>query len=245
MKIQEYENILRTIIISILGTDDDAPLKITSDRIDKWKEKREVERNKFNGKLSENRLIYFSDFYDLENIISKNWELFKDIFIEKKKFHVYFNTMETFRNTYAHGRTLFNYQESLIDGILGETKTLLTKFHNKNMNKDDYFIKFLRISDNLGNFSDGNSNMITEATLKVGDQLELKLEAFDPKGRKIKYSWKIPMKGKQESNFTGNFKIIVSKEMIASRSVFLLSAETEESDYANSIQITAHYCILP
>ncbi len=79
--IQEYENVIRQIILSILGNDDSADFGITDDRLKKWEEKREIEKKKYGGVLTENRLIYYSDFYDLKTIIEKNWNLFKKILV--------------------------------------------------------------------------------------------------------------------------------------------------------------------
>jgi hypothetical protein len=72
--IQEYENLLRSIISNTLGIVDETDFKVSPERIVKWKDKREEELKKFDGILSEKRLIYYSDFYDLGNIISKNWD---------------------------------------------------------------------------------------------------------------------------------------------------------------------------
>ena len=82
----EYENILRKIISIVLGINDDTDFGVTQDRIEKWKEKREIEYKKYDGIIIENRIIYYSDFYDLETIVSKKWEKLKPIFLDKKKF---------------------------------------------------------------------------------------------------------------------------------------------------------------
>jgi hypothetical protein len=42
--IKEYENTLRTIILLVIGDRDDASFGVTSERITKWIEKREIEK---------------------------------------------------------------------------------------------------------------------------------------------------------------------------------------------------------
>jgi hypothetical protein len=71
--ITEFENNLRRIICSILGDHDDVDFGVTLERIAIWKEKREIEQKKSKGILLESRIIYYSDFYDLYEIINKNW----------------------------------------------------------------------------------------------------------------------------------------------------------------------------
>lgn len=189
--IQQYENSLRSIISLILSDSDNAEFQVSPDRIEKWKEKREIEKKKYNGVLSEIRIIYYSDFYDLETIVLKQWEKFKDVFVDKKRFEVLFKEVENFRNTLSHGRELLPYQEEFLKGIVGDLKTKIVLFHNKNMNAADYFIKLLKISDSLGNIWERSRGLIglnTGSILRVGDTIELLVDAYDPKGREITYT---------------------------------------------------------
>ncbi len=84
---------MRRLIISILGSKDSSNYKVSDERITKWKEKREIEIKKNRGISFENRLIYYSDFYDLRTIISKNWESFLPILINKKRFEIFFQRL--------------------------------------------------------------------------------------------------------------------------------------------------------
>ncbi len=80
--ITEYENTLRRLILSILG-EDSSSYKVSTERILNWEDKKNIARKKNKGVLLENRLIYYSDFYDLKNIVSKIWELFLPILQNK------------------------------------------------------------------------------------------------------------------------------------------------------------------
>lgn len=243
--IQEYENLLRTLISNVLGSADETDFKVTSDRNDKWKEKREIEKKKFDGILTETRILYYSDFYDLSVIISKNWESFKQIFDDKKRFDVLFAEIETFRNTISHGRQLLPYQQHLLEGIVGDLKTKLVTHHSKNMNTDDYFIKLLKISDSLGNYWDSNSlglGVLTKSILRVGDTIEFLIEAYDPKGRDITYQIKcgdITLTG-----HTNSFSFTVNKSMIGKLSGIRIDVFTE-AEYANSDGTDFVYSVLP
>jgi len=240
--ITDYENTLRRVIILVLGTDD-GNYKVTEDRISIWKEKKENARKKSKNTLKEERLIYYSDFYNLKSIINKNWEKFVPIFHNKKRFEVFFDEMESFRNEIAHGRDLTSSQENMIAGILNDLKTLIAIYHNKNEMKDDYFIKVLKICDNLGNIWEINKRS-WEVTLREGDYYELIIDAFDPKGRKIKY--KIfnlqEFRIDQESN---KISFVVDKKMVGSAVTFYILAYTPDSEYDNSDGPMLHYTILP
>lgn len=246
--IQQYENSLRSIISLILGESDNTDFKVSPDRIEKWKEKREIEKKKYNSVLSEVRIIYYSDFYDLETIVLKQWEKFKDLFVDKKRFEVLFKEVENFRNTLSHGRELLPYQEEFLKGIVGDLKTKIVIFHNKNMNADDYFIKLLKVSDSIGNIWDkskGLIGLVTGSILRVGDTIELLVDAYDPKGREITYTITSTVFKNKIENKEGKFTIDVTKEMI-SESIFIdIIVSTKESEYKNEQRTTLFYTVLP
>ena len=244
--IQEYENLLRSIISNALGTADDTDFKISQERIGKWKEKRDEEKKKFDGILIEKRLIYYSDFYDLGNIISKNWDRFKPIFDDKKRFDVLFSEMEIFRNTISHGRQLLPYQEQLVKGIIGDLKTKIVMYHNQNMGEEDYFIKILRVSDSLGSTWDNTMmayGLFTRKTLRVGDSIEVLIDAYDPKGREITYS--IHWGDIKQTGLANNFKININKSMIQKDSLLRIMVSTKEQEYDNSSSTSFYYTVLP
>lgn len=154
--------------------------------------------------------------------------------------------MESFRNTISHGRTLLLYQEKLIEGITGELKTLLINYHNKNMNPDDYFIKILKVHDNIGNIFEADSGrfgMITKSVLRVGDLIEININAYDPKGREMVY--KLYNSKFQFENKTGRFQIEITEKMIGNPTVLSAIVKTQLANYENSDQVTIHYRILP
>jgi len=241
--INEYENTLRTIIITFLGSEDSVDYKVSSDRIEKWKEKREIESKKNNGLNFETRILYYADFYDLKTIVIKYWELFIKVFHDKKRFEVFFSELENFRNTISHGRNLTLSQESLLKGIVLDLKNQITVFHNKNEMKEDFFIRIVKINDNLGNIWE-QGNRRPNPTLRVGDEYELLIEATDPKGRNIKY--KIftldDFKIEQESN-RFNFKI--TNSLVDPRTTLYVVAFTPESEYKNETATSIDLIILP
>lgn len=239
----DYENTLRLLIITKLGDDDNASYKVSDERISKWKEKREIELKKYKGILSENRIIYYSDFYDLKTIIFKNWEIFLPILKNKKRFEIFHDEIEIFRNSVAHGRNLTLSQEYLLKGITSDLKNEITIYHNKDEMKDDFFIEIIRVTDNLGN-TWSRSTPKPMPILRVGDNYELTIEANDPKDRKILYRLDSHLKVDmiQESN---RFNFEITMDMVGKSVYILVLVETPDSEYENVDVMEINYTILP
>ncbi|WP_299326185.1 hypothetical protein [uncultured Maribacter sp.] len=231
----QYENTLRKLIIELIGFSDDTEYKISKDRVDKWKEKREIEKKKNKGILLEPKLIYYSDFYDLKTIIEKNWELFKPVLEDKKRFLVFFKEIEQFRNTLAHGRKLIFSQESLLNGIVMDLQNTLTIYHNRIEMKDDYFIQIGLITDSLGNSWGKSMFKKSKVTpvLKVGDEYEINIEANDPKDREIVYSL-MSVNGKfNVSQKESRFNIKIDNSLVGKSMWIVAKVSTPETEYEN------------
>lgn len=243
--INEYENLLRTIILLVLGEKDDAPFGVTAERIANWKERREIEVRKRHDSNLEERLIYYSDFYDLKNIIDKNWERFKPILHNKKRFEAFFSEIETHRDTIAHGREILSFQKSIISGIIGDLKNLIVFYYSKNMNPDDYFIKILRISDSLDNIYEPSNylqSVVTKCILRVGDEIEFTVDAFDPKGREIEY---VLERMHNEKVFNKNqFTIKITPTMVSQSHGIFIGVRTR-AEYKNEDWVLFSYIVLP
>lgn len=241
--INEYENLLRTIILEFLGENLEE-YKVPDERTKKWNEKKEVETKKNKNICFENRLIYYADFYDLETIISKNWERFQLVFLNKKRFEVFFKEIENYRNSVMHGRSLTKSQNLILEGILLDQKNLKTIYHNKNEMKEDYFIRINRITDNIGNIWDDKLNS-NKPLLRVGDEYELLIEATDPLDREIIYElffYNKILNIKQKGN-RFNFKI--NKEFICKTGRIIIKAYTPDSEYNNEDLLGINITVLP
>lgn len=249
-EVNEYENILRTLIILVLNTEYDSDYSdhfgVTSGRLEKWAEKRDEYNRKMKGISVEQRIIYFADFYDLKNIVTSNWILFKKIFSDKKRFELFFDEIEKYRNELAHGRELLEYQRNLISGLVGELKTRLIQYRNKNIAIDDFYVKILKINDNIGNIYDSTTNNVVmmNKLIKPGDVLEFKVDAYDPKGRDIYYFLRIdgiPLSKKIKVNEL-QFKV---KEEHISKYLDVRVVALTEAKYDNSDGVSFSYSVIP
>lgn len=241
-----YENLLRAIIIDILGEHPSDYKGISEEKANRWEEKREEQTKKDNGRCFEPRLIYYSEFYDLGIIIEKNWEQFKPIFKDKKRFQVFYKEISDHRNTVAHGRYLIGCQNLLLEGILRDTKNLRTMYHNKNTNLDDFFIRIYKISDNLGNVWTDTIKPESRPILKVGDEYELTIEAHDPKERKIHYYCVHPhTKEKSPQQTSPVIEIKIDESMIKRCLTLSIYAHTPESEYENLVFRNINISVIP
>jgi hypothetical protein len=189
--LRDVENSLRDYISHVLqrdlGDGWEDRCGVTTDRVNGWREKRDIEVKKLGSGIVESRLIYFADFYDLETIITKLWDPhFKDTFKDKKTFDVYFKTLSNLRNPEAHRRDLMDYQKHLVIGISGYFRNLIVAARSMNPQTYDVFPMLERMSDNYGNIWVQSSWSAT-TILHPGDELELNIKATDPKGRKLYY----------------------------------------------------------
>lgn len=174
---------------------------VTLQRIEQWEAKKAEELKKLQSGITEERLIYYSDFYDLETIIEKNWESdFKAVFNDRSKFRVFFKQLEHFRNPDAHRRELLTYQKHLIIGISGDIRNKIVAYRSKMETDDDVFPRIESIRDNYGNiWIPGKGHVAAETVLHPGDILEFIISATDPLGGKLFYALH-PSQNWQESN---------------------------------------------
>ena len=190
------ENSVRDVIALVLskkfGADWINSLRITSERIQKWRERKEAEETRLRGVPLETRLIYYADFYDLSNIIDKHWDDdLRDVFQDKKNTMFFLKEAEKFRDPHAHRRELFDYQKHLIKGISGEIRTRIMMYRGKGENPDNYFPVIEAANDSIGN---GVTNpgyariVVSEKVMRVGDSVEIICYSSDPMGGELLYS---------------------------------------------------------
>jgi hypothetical protein len=242
----QYENTLRQLIIDILGDKDQTNYGVSSEITDKWFAKRTIEQNKNNGFLFEKRIIFYTNFEDLEIIIDQNWEKFLPILKDKKRFQVFFNEITQFKKITTSGQELIQSQEHLLSGIVSDLKNAITIYNNQKNSVDDFFISIRKISDNLGtSWLKTDTTSQKKPIVKVGDLYELLVDANDPKDRKIEY---------QLAHFTGKLKIIqdsnrfqfkIDKNLIGQNTMLIIKAFTKETDYKNESIRKVYLTVLP
>lgn len=230
------ENSIRDLISILLskkfGKDWVTKCGVTPERISRWEE-RKVEYNKSLGPgITEERLIYFSDFTDLELIISKNWaNTFKDVFDDSKKLSVFLGILSVHRNSIAHNRQLLHYQRMLVIGICEEIRTRIITYRSKMETPDEYFPRIESVADNYGNVvsPDQGKHKATGLVLRPGDKLQFIINATDPLGGKLYYGFHPNDYYNSKSN---TLTITIDKSHIATSMQFDITICSERDGHA-------------
>ncbi|WP_186129885.1 Swt1 family HEPN domain-containing protein [Burkholderia gladioli] len=229
------ENSMRDVIQLVLknkfGPQWPNNLKVSAERIARWKERLEAEKKRLSGKALDSRLIYYSDFYDINTIVKKHWnDGFSDVFDDLKTIEVFLGQMEKLRDPNAHRRELTNQQKCLIAGISGELRIQIMQYRGKGENVDSYFAVIEAIKDNLGNSypcPNGGNMVVAEQILHVGDTIEFYVTSTDPNGRELEYS--ITRTGKPEDWQKENHKAItLTEEYIGKMCDFSIRIRTDK-----------------
>ena len=180
--LKDAENALRDFISSILGKKLGADWAnncgVSSERVQRWQERKseEEKRQKF-GTIDE-RLIYYADFYDLKTILKNNWEgAFSEAFGDWKTMDVWLDELGRLRDPDAHRRELLPHQKHLASGISGEIRNRIVRYRSKLETSEDYFPKIESVMDNYGNIwtndLSGTGGIITNTILRPNDNIDI------------------------------------------------------------------------
>jgi HEPN superfamily Swt1-like protein len=229
--LRDTENALRDFIAAVMqakyGSAWPDHTGLSAERIARWKSRKAEEEQRL-GSASDERLIYFADFYDIKTILDKNWNgvpEFSRALGEKKELMVWLDALEDFRNPDAHRRELLPHQKQLALGIEGEIRTRLIKYRNKQEAGEDYYPRIEFARDSLGNsmtptFS--NQKLNTKMRLRPGDKLEFVVTARDPLGDKLEYGIKQGRHNRVEWQNDNSFSVTIYEDDVGAIFVIAL-----------------------
>lgn len=252
--LKDTENSLRDFIASTLkdslGEDWITGCGVSNERIEKWKERKEIEVKRQDTGTVDERLIYYADFYDLKTILLKNWaDEFSKVFGERKILEVYLKILEKYRDVEAHRRELLPHQKDLVSGICGEIRNNLISYRSKKETGEDYFPRIESVRDNFGNiwvqgdFIQKNTKII----LRPGDILDFVVTASDPQGSELKYCFST---GYDISNWQkdNNLRILITEKHIGVNTKFSPTIINSREYHATPFfddSVTFVYTVLP
>lgn len=191
--LRDTENSLRDLISGVLATRYavgwEANIGVTTERIERWEKRRENERSRMRGAPIEERLLYYSDFYDLWDIVKKHWDLLCPILGERKVIEVWLGELERLRDPNAHNRDLLPYQKNLVLGISGDIRARIVRYRSRMEHVDDYFPKIESARDSVGHSWTPVGSSSARPTLRVGDSLDFVVTAADPQGGALEFGY--------------------------------------------------------
>lgn len=225
-------------------------ISISEGRKESWQQRKETEVKRLSTQSLEQRILYYSDFYDLKTLILKNWDgEVQKAFKDKKMVEVFLTELEKLRDPNAHRRSLYSYQGDLIRGISGELRTRIMKYRGKKENPDDYFPVIEAVSDSLGNQIATPSYaqmLVSDEVVRVGDEIEIQVFSTDPMGEKLEFS--IERIGDERWTENSTRKILFSEEDIGKTCDINICVKSKRDYHAYGSfddYISIRYVVLP
>jgi hypothetical protein len=185
--IKRLEVSLRGLIRDVLG--DDWLSKSAIDR-ETLEARRKGEAARRKGAAVEQNLLAFTHVYELRKIITRNWDSFEPALADRKRFDVYMDRVEDFRNAPMHGRELLPFEEELLAGIVGEIRNLATLYRSQQGPDSKFYPIVESIVDSFGvtaNLSSGATS--AEIRLQIGETIEFACRAWDAQDRSL--NWRL------------------------------------------------------
>lgn len=212
-------------------------LGITEERKNKWKERKVEDQKRLSNGGTESRLLYFADFTDLKTILFKNWEIFKAVFNDKKELEVFLSKLEDLRNPDAHRRGFSEYQEHLALGISGELRTQIARYRSRCETAKDCFPRIEAAFDNYGRaYPEVDPTMEPIPTLRVGDRIEIAVNAVDPDDMPVDYHFSCggcKASSKQDWGENNRFSLELTGDHISKRLALICRVRSRRAYHAN------------
>jgi hypothetical protein len=256
--LRDTENALRDFIASrleqSLGSEWIDSCGVTPDRIEQWRSRKDDEERRQEAGVVDERLLYYADFYDLKTILKKHWQGdFSDALGSWRRFEVFFDELERFRNPDAHRRELLPHQQQLVLGIAGDIGSRLVRWRSRLETTDDCFPRIESARDSLGNLWVPASGYephgcVTGMTLRPGDRVDFVVTARDPEDLPLEYGISAGVAASDAWQKSGEFSVLVEEAHIGESFGVALSIKSPRTYHARG-RIDDHvffiYTVLP
>jgi hypothetical protein len=151
--------------------------------------RRTEEEKRRDGAAIESDLLAYTHIYELRKIITKNWEKFKPALSDRKRFDVYMDRIEDFRNVPMHSRELLPFERELLSGIAGELRNMVTIYRSQQGPDLNHYPVLDSLTDSFGNEHDpGSVTNITGLRLQVGQVVEFRCRGWDAQNRELTWT---------------------------------------------------------
>lgn len=160
--------------------------------------------------------------------------------MEKKRFDVYMDRVEDFRNVPMHSRELLPFEERLLEGIAGEIRNLVTIYRSQLAPDGKHYPVVESIVDSFGTAAEIRSSwphVDTGVRLQVGDEVTFQCRAWDPQDRELTWSLDRGLVGGENlDSASGNSVILtwrVGEKDVAERSAICISLKSSGKFHRN------------
>ncbi|TAM69148.1 hypothetical protein [Mycobacterium sp.] len=166
---------------------------LTQDEVAKLQEKRTEEDKRRDGITVTQDMLDYTEIYQLEKTINKNWDAVKPVLQDKKRTDVYISIILDVRNSIGHSRPVFAAERLLLAGAAGQIRNQLARYKAMNDGPHRHYPSLNSARDGMGVVAPSNPSLSVSQVdpfnppprLEVGNTVTFELEATDPRGREL------------------------------------------------------------
>lgn len=157
--------------------------------------KRDQDKRKRRGSVVDDKLINYTEFHHLKQLIADNWNAFTPALGKQKYLVAYLDRLEGFRNPAMHGRDLLPFEEHLVQGIVGEFRNLISIYRSIKGPDMNYYPTIEDVTDSFGRVRTGYSDSTPQQFMRVqvGDRVTFRCRGHDPQGRTLRWEFALHM----------------------------------------------------
>lgn len=186
------ETSFRWVVREVLG--DTWQGKLNEDQVDNLKQKCEEEDKRRDGVRVSQELLDYTETYELEKLILKNWAAVQPILNDHARTKVYLGIMLDIRNTIAHSRPLTPSEKLLLAGVAGQVQNQLSVYRSSSSGPTAYYASINYVRDSLGRLAENHYGVPPPracARLEVDQHVVLDCSGSDPRGRLLTWEFKL------------------------------------------------------
>ncbi|MBW3636613.1 MAG: hypothetical protein KY445_09145 [Armatimonadetes bacterium] len=252
--LRDAENALRDFIAATLEKSLGAgwleKCGVSEEKLKKWDDRKKTEAKRQRSGAVEERGLYYADFYDLKEILKKNWESdFKAVFGDWKTLEVWLTELEKYRDPDAHRRELLPHQKNLVIGISGEIRNQIVRYRSRQESLEDYYPRIESARDSFGNiWTPGSVRAVsTKILLRLNDEVGFVVTASDPKNDELDFGILInnqyPIEWQKSNSFS--FRILELSVRKLEVAIYIKSPrEYRANDFFDDF-VVFYYSVLP
>jgi hypothetical protein len=154
------------------------------------RERQAVEHARRDGAIVSTDLLDYAMTTDLFNVVRRNWDVFKPIFDDKKRFDAHMGTVLDVRNTIAHSRPLVPFEKDLVSGIAGLIRNQVARHEGTMDESAPYYPTIESAIDHQGyesHFQPSYGSGPLLSRLNIGQEMVFTCSAFKIDDRDLEW----------------------------------------------------------
>lgn len=176
----------------------------------KWAARAEKERSRLQKGVVDVPAsgLGYSEFYELVEIAHRDWAPLAAALGKRERTHPLLKRFEELRNTVAHVRQLYAFEEDIYSGIAGTIRNQVTIYMSTQDPAGDYYPRIEAAWDSFGNRIDGDvqpgsageiaGRINSDLILRPGELVAFTCVGIDPHERDLEWDFQPPSYADQQ-----------------------------------------------